>query len=761
MTGNIAANGGAIANTAAGTHPALINCIIYDNPTTNGEPISNTNSATSTLSYTLLEQATCPTGSTCGAGMLLGQNPQFIGESNLHIQTCSPVIDAGLDSANPTLVDADGNSRKVDAIAGGSIIDLGAYERQAALTADRLYVNANLSESKEGTSWADAFNNLQEAMTYSCPGVTEIWVAAGIYKPTNDTNRNISFVMKDSVAILGGFPDTGDPGIGDRDWVANLTILSGDLLGNDGQQPIVTNANTNTNTGDNSYTVVNGSGNTPGTTLDGFVLTAGNADGIDPFPSPTGRGAGVMIDGGILNLMNCTFSGNAAPGRGGGGLYVTNGATLPMINCNFTGNAGTNGGAAFFSISANSTLTNCSFSNNSASFFGGAIAGLQVNLSLMDCGFTGNTSSNGGGGIFQEISNSSFANCTFTGNSSDIGGGISAFGSTSTISNCTFDNNVAGNLGGGIVSQDSSFATIDNCTFSSNRAFLGGGLFHGLLSTTQVTNCFFNGNSINGQGSGAAICNNDTSQANSQVNITNTVFFENAIADPNGYGAAIFNNFVSPTIVNCTFSGNSAGFGSTMTSNDVNDRPVMQNCIIYGDITSNGESILNQNGSITSLSHSIIDQDTCPAGTTCDSTVLFNQDPLFVNTDSFDLRLLPCSPAIDAGNNAANISLLDINGNPRIFNATGISMSTIDIGAYEMPTDNTLPTNWTGLGDGVLWSDALNWGDGFIPQTCRDIIIPSGTVTVPAGYQAQGKSLDVLLGAELVTEPTAVMDIEN
>ena len=85
-----------------------------------------------------------------------------------------------------------------------------------------LYVNDDAGGNDNGTSWANAFNDLQEALSLaaSCPDVTEIWVAEGTYKPTSGTDRNISFSMQNGVAIYGGFPNTGNPTFADRDWAA-------------------------------------------------------------------------------------------------------------------------------------------------------------------------------------------------------------------------------------------------------------------------------------------------------------------------------------------------------------------------------------------------------------------------------------------------------------------------------------------------------------------------------------------------------------
>lgn len=69
---------------------------------------------------------------------------------------------------------------------------------------------------------------------------------------------------------------------------------------------------------------------------------------------------------------------------------------------------------------------------------------------------------------------------------------------------------------------------------------------------------------------------------------------------------------------------------------------------------------------------------------------------------------------------------------------------------------------WTGLGDGLLWTDPANWDNSLVPHLCNDIVIPAGyTVQVSAGVSATGKSLLVDQNAVLTVDPTAVMLIEN
>ena len=94
----------------------------------------------------------------------------------------------------------------------------------------------------------------------------EIWVAAGVYKPTSGADRTAAFHMKNGVTILGGFPATGNPGENDRNWKTNVSTLSGDI-GVAGDN------------GDNSYNVVNNHSLNSSAVLDGFTITGGNAYG--------------------------------------------------------------------------------------------------------------------------------------------------------------------------------------------------------------------------------------------------------------------------------------------------------------------------------------------------------------------------------------------------------------------------------------------------------------------------------------------------
>ena len=105
------------------------------------------------------------------------------------------------------------------------------------------YVDADAAGANDGSSWAKAYGDLQNALAAATSG-DEVWVAEGAYKPTSGTDRTISFQLVEGVALYGGF--AGTEGARDqRDWAAHKTILSGDI-GNPGDSS------------DNSYHVVVG-----------------------------------------------------------------------------------------------------------------------------------------------------------------------------------------------------------------------------------------------------------------------------------------------------------------------------------------------------------------------------------------------------------------------------------------------------------------------------------------------------------------------
>jgi hypothetical protein len=213
-------------------------------------------------------------------------------------------------------------------------------------------------------------------------------------------------------------------------------------------------------------------------------------------------------------------------------------------------------GGALTLVNCKTVFKSCTFQNNSAAGSGtggGAqwIAGSVV--SFNNCIWSGNTSPNFGGGMSINGSRVYIRNSRFTGNRVDVpnhktnstGGAIYVADATVRISNCAFENNSAGYVGGAIdtngswkdplstpsvdiVIRDSTFtgnraqfdpsvtahapavggaahfegqttAKIYNCRFTNNNARQGGAISN-YLAITEFTGCVFKGNQATGVG---------------------------------------------------------------------------------------------------------------------------------------------------------------------------------------------------------------------------------------------------------------------
>jgi predicted outer membrane repeat protein len=280
------------------------------------------------------------------------------------------------------------------------------------------------------TSWDNACT-LQTALTNASSGL-EIWVAAGTHLPTAESDRSATFRLKSGVAVYGGFAGT-ESVREQRNPAANLTILSGDLKGND----------TEFDNTENVYHVVTGA---TGATLDGFTITAGNANGS----SPDNLGGGMYNDASSPALTNVTFISNSAgsagieKGSGGGGMY---------------------------NHSSSPTLTSVTFDGNMAGPYGGGMYNLESSPTLTNVTFISNTATSRGGGMYNASSSPTLTNVTFSGNS--------ATGATGK--------------GGGMYNANDSSPAIRNTIFWGNTAPDGAQIADDVSSTPIVSDSVVQG----------------------------------------------------------------------------------------------------------------------------------------------------------------------------------------------------------------------------------------------------------------------------
>ena len=414
-----------------------------------------------------------------------------------------------------------------------------------------IYVDIyDVAGDNTGMSWDNAYTDLRDALerAHNC-GCNQIQVAEGKYKPTKGSNRSISFDLVDGVAIYGGFPPGGGAW-NERNPYVYETILSGDIGTLDYQN-------------DNSYHVVKFE-NVYNAILDGFTITAGNADAL-----------------GYADFNSC-----------GGGIYGNYSLSSTITNCTFSYNSAFYGGALYDSNFSDVSITNCIFAGNTAKYYGGGIYNYQSSPALTNCAFSENhavgyaTYWGNGGGIANYQSSPTLINCTFigksalvsSGNHGDGGAIYNTYGSSPTIKYCILSSNLADANGGGLYNE-SSDPNIANCIFSGNKANLDGGGVYNTSSRPNITNCIFIGNSTDSYGGGIA------SYINTSLALTNCTFSGNWAH----YGGGIFSlYYVDTNLTNCIFWNNVAGTDYNEIYHDGTSTLSVTYCDVKGGWTGDG-----------------------------------------------------------------------------------------------------------------------------------------------------------------------------
>jgi predicted outer membrane repeat protein len=420
----------------------------------------------------------------------------------------------------------------------------------------QIYVDASASGNNDGTSWADAYTQLSDAIANANEG-DEIWVAAGEYLPGGlGAYRDTSFYTNKNVSLYGGFTGT-ETSIDERaDYKMNPTILTGDVEDND--MP----GDFNSGRDDNCKHVMFIDTNvTNDMVIDGFFIQNGHTDGADA--SGDDRRAGGMLSYGAPIVQNCTFTQNYGYFAAAAYPRASNASGIRIINCEFINNQGQFGGAMYI-VSINSGLfMDCTFERNTALGHGGAIYN-QVSLdTFINCNFIENAAGteSRGGAILNRESISYFEGCTFSNNEAiTSSGGAIQFNLIGVdglcqglIRNCSFTANAA-RWGGSIASYEANTnVLIENCTFTRNDAVTSGAsLSVGFAASVSVDSCLFEMNSSDAF-AGAIFLQNDSSN----LLLTNSTLRSNTSS--NSGGAILSSSGVQVDIRDCVFESNTAG----------------------------------------------------------------------------------------------------------------------------------------------------------------------------------------------------------
>lgn len=391
-------------------------------------------------------------------------------------------------------------------------------------SAETIFADDDANGGNNGSSWTDAYTDLQIAVNAADYGDT-VRVAAGLYG---------AITIKNGVSIIGA--GTG-----------RSTIDAQSL------EPAVLCKDCDDNTLLEGFSIINGLGeNSNGHQFGG---------GMDIFDaSPTiancefrnnqaEMGGAIACDNAKPTITNCTFTAN----RGqifGGAVYCTKGKTS-FMECTFQDNsAGSSGGAILIDLDTDASLDDCIFKANETNVGGGAVF-VQNDLKVNSCVFDNNTADiggairQGGPGILEVLDSEFTRNRTtveggaiatsqnqahdachivdsrFTENSAPSGGAILLTSEDSRIFNCLFERNSA-NVGAGIIAAATDLS-LANCIFNSNTALYAGGSLYcpGPFSVT-IIGCTFHNNTAPEQKSGAIFA------GSVDINIASCIFWPNA-----------------------------------------------------------------------------------------------------------------------------------------------------------------------------------------------------------------------------------------
>jgi hypothetical protein len=573
-----------------------------------------------------------------------------------------------------------------------------------------IYVRADAQGNQTGQNWQDAFANLQNALNQASYG-DEIRVAAGLYHPTNDNNRDSSFHLKNGLRLRGGFAGQGtDPDM--QDASVYHSVLSGDI-GVPGDST------------DNSYSVLTALGNMDeNTLLEAFSIEDGAANSVNPNDlagSPRKSGGGIYMRYGNYNhlrLSRCSFKRNwgVAYGSHVGMIFTQGVSNVRFEHCTFEDGIGT------------STI----------SFFGNSVD----SICFFDCLFRCNkTSATLSITQFDHIKRVVVSNCTFQGNAntwrSEIYGENIAFHDCHIVDNENFwpqfvgeqvelfrnrfENNqeiyVGSNRPYWSPPSGQSIAIMRHCLFEGNKnlslglgndcIFLQNSIFNGNESEHQiildnavspaikksvVDKCLFSSNNSASLIGVVPYLEGFPYQYVNEWEIRQSLFIENE-------GSIFYSNLnesenhrFSTKWQYCTFIDNVPLKDSLFTDSIhavfvfvTIDTVIFNSCVF--DYTLEGSSfLLHDTLSHIELHNNLFVADSCTQvcqygdDIWCSDSNLWGVSDVFADKVGGDYRLAICSPGINQGDTPL-VTLLDLEsdlgGNPRVEDGWP------DVGAFE------------------------------------------------------------------------------
>jgi len=379
----------------------------------------------------------------------------------------------------------------------------------------KIYVDQDATGYENGTSWDNAYTDLQDALEHvrRCPGaVTQIWVAAGAYKPTESPSESsATFELIDGLDMYGHFGGIGtyETSINQRDFEnpANETRLEGQI-GVSVSEAV-------------SYVVT--AKNITDLIFDGFTVRGGYA------------GAGILIEecpNANFSIVRCKVEDNDQYG------IKSTAAALSVSHFELQDSLIT--ANTMYGLQCERTwalITGTVFDGDNQTQLG-----IAPYISAVDM-FDSEVKNHTGSGIYASAGNLLAEDCFIEENG---GAGIVCSNCWTVVSRCVIQNNAGAGLG----SLDWSELEVTECNIRSNRY---DGIYLANSFDTKIADNWIYGNLGNGSELFAGIY---VVGAIDQAQIRN-----NTICGNNPYGIYLESG-TEPEVVSCIVYGNTTQIGT-------------------------------------------------------------------------------------------------------------------------------------------------------------------------------------------------------
>lgn len=633
-------------------------------------------------------------------------NLPFTADDGLNLKfPCAFGINGGTNIGVTSTIDILGNARIYN-----STIDIGPYEAQIfkgnKFTA---YVNPFAIGSNNGTSWANAYTNLNDGIN-ACSDTIKL--AAGTYY--NSLSIYSAYNLRNNLVILGGYPNTGNPTNLQRNPTLYKSIISGLNLSKTKHQPtcflgesldstLVIDGINIENYSAGSIANYNFGGFFNRFSDGAFVLIKCNYPRIQNCEFKNNRNGFCIYDSTKLSLKNFLFYNNGDYFNNTGPLYNQNCITiynsnLEIMDCIFKDSLQNYGdssilfGKGLMGFNADIVVKNCIFENKRGGYYhqgsGAAIClydGSKLNIN--NSKFYGNRSRNKGACLYLD---SSFAIIDTSLFKSNFINSIYTRKSTLVVMKSIFDVNIAEHpyYFTELLADDSSEVLFDKCLVKNPLSD----------NSTSINNSKFNFENSIFYNDGNASINVFSKITKSKLNMLNSTFYYKK------QSSTPFLDWICDSI-------NEIHLYNSILWNKSNI-DTASNCNFYFIKNSLLQNYIPINGNIINKSPKFINQDN-----------LIGEDNLYFTEDD-GLNLFPCSEAVNSGNNLLSSMISnDIKDQPRTYNLN------VDMGAYEycLPYNSNNKTghvnsNVTVSGNGNSWSTPYKYLTKAFLNLCLDTI---------------------------------------